>query len=677
MLRQSLIFGSIFISQIMGFSAHAQVLTPAREAGIECRYLSIIEAGFLSNHIRFSEKDRNAELSGRTIDQLIKKMDPTKIYFIQPDITKIKASAGNVFDRTRKVDCKFLDEVQQIYNTRVKERAEFVKTFLGKDYKFDDKTEFVFDPEKQVFQATAQAANDYLKKYVHFQVANYLATDMKIDEAKSSVIKNYDRAVKRVTETKADQLRADYLDAYARALDPHSSFFSTDVLKDFEIQMSLSLEGIGATLSSEDGFTVVEQLVPGGAAARSGLIEPQDKIVAVGQEKGTMENVIDMDLKDVVKKIRGPKGTKVRLTILRKSGDEKSRLEVSLVRDKVNLEDEAASINYIDRTIQGQKKKLGVINFPSFYADSKRGGRSSASDMKKLIKEANAKKVDGLVLDLSTNGGGSLEDAVKIAGLFFARGNVVKQSSKVQDRGESILADSDQTVDFTGPMVVLTSRISASASEIVAGTLQDYRRAVVVGGDHTYGKGSIQSVIPLPSNLGAIKVTVGMFFIPGGKSTQHRGVEADIALPGPFSTDEVGEKYMPQSLPPKTVSAFISNEAFVKEGQSAWTEVTPEWIKQMSLRSQDRVAKDTEFQKINEELKKAQSRGKLIKVAEVLSDKKSMEKKEKEKKAKALSKTEKTAEYLKRPEIKESLNVLADLIQLQKGKALPPQASRK
>lgn len=676
MFRYQNFFISILLTQFLGISANAQALTPAREAGIECRYLSIIESGFLSNHIRFSEKDRNQELSSRTIDQLIKKMDPTKIYFIQPDITKIKSSAGNVFERTRKVDCKFLDEVQKIYETRVKERADFVKTFLGKDYKFDDKTEFVFDPEKQVFQASTQTANDFLKKYIHFQVANYLATGMKQDEAKNSVIKNYERALKRVSETQPDQLRADYLDAYARALDPHSSFFSTDVLKDFEIQMSLSLEGIGATLSSEDGFTVVEQLVPGGAAARSGLIEPQDKIVAVGQDKGPMENVIDMDLKDVVKKIRGPKGTKVRLTLLRKAGDEKSRLEVTLVRDKVNLEDEAASINYIEKTIQGQKKKLGVINFPSFYADSKRGGRSSAADMKKIIREANAKKVDGLVLDLSMNGGGSLEDAVKIAGLFFARGNVVKQSSKIQERGESILADSDQTVDFTGPMVVLTSRISASASEIVAGTLQDYKRAVIVGGDHTYGKGSIQSVIPLPNNLGAIKVTVGMFFIPGGKSTQHRGVEADISLPGPFSTEEVGEKYMTMSLPPKTISPFISNEAFVKEGAGAWTPIQPDWIKQLSMRSQDRVSKDAEFKKITDELKKAEARGKLIKVAEVLSDKKSQEKKEKEKKLKTLGKTEKTQEYLKRADINEALNVLADLIQLEKGKNLPPQASR-
>ncbi|MFP5520325.1 MAG: S41 family peptidase [Bdellovibrionia bacterium] len=664
------ISGIFLLTTLIAADAQAQSL----KDGMECRYLSVIESGFLANHVRYS--DRNKELSGRTVNQIIKKMDPTKIYFTQPDVDRIRAVAGDVFEKTKKRDCKFLEEAQALFLTRVKERADFVKNFLGKDYKFDDKTEFVFDPEKQPWHKTSAEANEYLKKYVHFQVANYLATDMKLDEAKSSVIKNYERAVKRVQETKVTDLYSDYLDAFARALDPHSSFFSSDVLKDFEIQMSLSLEGIGATLSSQDGFTVVEQLVPGGAAARSGLIEPQDKIVAVGQEKGAMENVIDMDLKDVVKKIRGPKGTKVRLTILRKAGDEKSRFEVILTRDKVNLEDEAASIHYMDRVINGQKKKVGVINFPSFYADSRRGGRSSANDMKKLVREAKSKKVDGLVLDLSSNGGGSLEDAVKIAGLFFGRGNVVKQSSKMEDRGEATLADTDETVDFNGPLVVLTSRISASASEIVSGTLQDYKRAVVVGGDHTYGKGSVQSVVPIPNNLGALKVTVGMFFIPGGKSTQHRGVDADIVLPGPFSTNEVGEKYMEESLPPKTISPFLSNEAYVKDGPQAWRQVQPEWLKQLSVRSATRVERDPEFKKIKDELKKAQERGKLIKVAEVLTDKDAKEKKEKEKKKKNLSKAEKEKEYLKRPDITESVNVLADLIQLYDGKTLPPQAKK-
>lgn len=665
-VRGLIIAGSLVVSSI----ASAQL-----KEGLECRYLTVIEQGFLANHVKYSSRD--TDLQNRVIDQYLKRLDPSKIYLTEADANKIKATMGKVFEKTKNRDCSFLDASQALVLERVKERAEFAKTYLGKDFKFDETTEFVFDPDKKAWPKDTAEANEYLKKYIQFQIGNYLATDMKIDEAKKNVIKNYERSVKRTQDINQDDLYAGYLDSFARALDPHSSFFSRDVLEDFEIQMRLSLEGIGATLSSQDGFTVVEQLVPGGAAAKSGQIEPQDKIIAVGQEKGPMENVIDMDLKDVVKKIRGNKGTKVRLTILRKAGEGKQRFDVSLTREKVNLEDEAASITFVDKKVNGVKKKLGIINFPSFYADSRRGGRSSAADMKKLIKKARAQKADGLVLDLSNNGGGSLEDAVKIAGLFFKTGNVVKQSSKNEGRAESALRDTDPAVDWAGPLVVLTSRISASASEIVAGTLQDYKRAVVVGGDHTYGKGSVQSVLPIPNNLGAIKVTVGMFFIPGGKSTQHRGVDADLVLPGPFSTDEIGEKYMDYSLPPKTIDEFVSAEAQVKEGPDVWQEIKSDWIRVLRERSTDRVAKNDEFKKILDELNKAKARGKLIKVSEILKDKTEKDKKDKAKKT--ASKAKKNEEYLKRPEIVEAENVLLDLIQLKEGKTLgvPKQANAK
>ncbi|XGC81629.1 S41 family peptidase [Bdellovibrio bacteriovorus] len=660
---------------IAGSLAVSSLASAQLKDGLECRYLTVIEQGFLANHVKYTNRD--TELQNRVIEQYLKRLDPSKIYLTQADVDAIKKNAGNVFEKTKNRDCSFLETTQKIVLERVQDRAEFAKKYLGKDFKFDEKTEFAFDPEKKPWPKDANEANEYLKKYIQFQIGNYLATDMKLEEAKKNVAKNYERAAKRTQETTQDDLYSGYLDSFARALDPHSSFFSRDVLEDFEIQMRLSLEGIGATLSSQDGFTVVEQLVPGGAAAKSGQIDPQDKIVAVGQEKGPMENVIDMDLKDVVKKIRGAKGTKVRLTILRKSGEGKKRFDVTLTREKVNLEDEAASITYVDKDVNGQKKKLGIINFPSFYADSRRGGRSSAADLKKIVKEANDKKVDGLVLDLSNNGGGSLEDAVKIAGLFFQTGNVVKQSSKNEGRAESALRDTDPAVDWAGPLVVLTSRISASASEIVSGTLQDYRRAVVVGGDHTYGKGSVQSVLPIPNNLGAIKVTVGMFFIPGGKSTQHRGVDADIVLPGPFSSDDIGEKSMDYSLPPKTIEAFLSPDAFVKEGPGKWTEIKPEWIKSIKERSSDRVAKNDEFKKIVDELNKAKARGKTIRVSEVLKDKNEKDKKEKAKKT--ASKAKKNEEYLKRPDIQEAESVLLDLIQLQEGKTLvtPKQASAK
>jgi len=242
-------------------------LTHAQGKGdLECHYLTAIEGGFLANHIRYSNRD--ASLANHTIEQYLKRIDPSKIYLLTADVEQIKSWMSGLFEKTKNKDCTFLTETQKLLVKRAEERAEFAKKFLGKDYKFDPKTEFTFDPDKKPFPKDTNEANDFMKKYIHFQIANYQATDMKMDEAKKNVIKSYERAVKRLQDTKVTDLYSDYLDSFARALDPHSSFFSRDSLEDFEIQMRLSLEGIGATLSSQDGFTVVEQLVPGGAAAK-------------------------------------------------------------------------------------------------------------------------------------------------------------------------------------------------------------------------------------------------------------------------------------------------------------------------------------------------------------------------------------------------------------------------
>lgn len=671
-----LLFPAAIAVSLIGILGSASAQFKSERPALECRFLPTIEQGFMTYHI--TQSARTTELENRVIEQYIKRIDPSKIYLTEADANTVRASMKKVFEKTRAKDCSFMTEIQALLLKKMQARAEFAKGFLGKDYKFDGKTEFVFNPDKSPFMKTDAEVETFMKKYIHFQVANYLATDVKLPEAKERVSKNYDRLVARTRDMSVEDLHAGYLDAFAHSLDPHSSFFSRDVLEDFNISMSLSLEGIGATLSSEDGFTKVEALVPGGAAARSGQIDPQDTIVAVGQIKGPMENVIDQDLKDVVKKIRGPKGTKVRLSILRKQGDTKKRFEVTLTRDKVNLEDDAASILYIDKEIGGKKQKVGVINFPSFYSDSRRGGRSSAGDIKKLIQEARKNKVAGLVLDMSNNGGGSLDDAVKVAGLFFKTGNVVKQSSREEGRAEQILADTDPAVDWNGPLVVLTSRVSASASEIVAGTLQDYGRAVVVGGDHTFGKGSVQSVLPIPNDLGAIKVTVGMFFVPGGNSTQHRGVDADVVLPGPYSTDEVGEKSLDYSLPPKKIASFLSNEAYVKEGVDAWQILKPEWVKTLKEKSQARVEKNDDFKKILEDMAKAKARDKLIRVSEIMDDSKDKEKKEKREKNKALrygKKEDRDKEYLKRADVQEAANVLQDLIQLHTAHSTGSQAA--
>lgn len=636
----------------------------AQQGGsLNCKHVPIIQKGFLSQHINYN--DYNEALEKRLIDQYIKRLDPSKLYLTANDAKEISSLMKGILKRTQAYDCSAIIKSHEIYNKRVNQRVEFVKSFLNDKYKFNKNVKINLDSDKRKRFSSVDKINNFHKDYIHFQISNYLASDIALDEAKSKVIKNYERVTKKIASLKEEDKLSEYLDAFARSLDPHSSYFSRDAMDNFKISMELSLEGIGATLKSEDGFTVVESLIEGGAAAQSGEIQPKDKIIAVSQGEGKpMEDVIDMDLSDVVKKIRGKKDTPVHLTILRKDGDAAKRIVVKLKRSKINLEDEAASITYHKRTIGNEEKLIGLINLPSFYSDGKRNGVSAASDVAKLLEEAKAKGVEGIVLDLSSNGGGSLDDAVKISGLFFKEGNVVKQSTSDPARPPTVLADINPKVNYAGPLVVLVSRVSASASEIVSGVLQDYKRAVVVGGDHTFGKGTIQSVVPLAS-IGALKVTVGMFFTAGGYSTQHRGVISDIAFPSVLATDDIGEKTYDYSLPPKRIDSFVSSSAFVSKGPDQWTILDKKTIAQLKAAADKRIAANEKFAEILKDLEKNQKRGKVIDLAEVMKEKEE-DKKEDKDKDKVLTKDEKLKRYTERPEVQEAINVATDLAALQK-----------
>ncbi len=648
-LRGAALTALIFTSPLVAFEA---------QADLKCEYLKSIVDTIMKEHLLFDSY--NANIENRSIDQYIKSLDPAKIYLLEADVKSLKKSLTGIYKKLDKRDCKVLDETQKLIVKRVEERAAFAESYLGKSFKFNPKIELILDADHREVPKNETQAKQFQEKYLQWQVANFLATDMKQDEAKEQIIRRYKRAVKSLKDQKQDETYANYLDAVARSLDPHSGFLSQDNLEDFEIQMRLSLEGIGATLSNQDGYTVIEQLIPGGAAQSSGLLENQDKIVAVGQdESGGLEPIIDLPLRDVVKLIRGKKGTKVRLSILRKKGDKNERFVVTLARSKINLEQEAAHIIYIDREVNGVKKKYGVIDLPSFYQDTRGGGRSCYEDVKKLLAEAEQNKVDGVVLDLASNGGGSLDDAVKLSGLFFRKGAVVKTQGS---RGQvDILAANEKAPNYGGPLVVLTSRLSASASEIVAGALKDYRRAVVVGADHTFGKGSVQSVVPLPSRLGAIKVTIGMFFVPGGNSTQHRGVEADVVIPGPYSSKEVGERSLDYSLPPKSITPFLSPEAYITSGEGAWRTVEPDVLTKIVANSRKRVGENEEFKKIIKELREAETKTKTVKLEEIISKKDEVVAREEKRKKAANDPNLKKEEYLKRPDVQEALNVLQEL----------------
>jgi len=477
----------------------------------------------------------------------------------------------------------------------------------------------------------------------------------------------------RVIERNPAKLVTTIAEAFALALDPHSIYLSPENVEDLRIHMQLSLEGIGATLSSDNGFTVIEELIPGGGAERSGLLMPKDKIIAVAQEGEKPVDVIDMDLRSVIKMIRGRKDTLVTLTIMRQ-GERTDRFDATIMRDKIDIKEQEAKIAYETRTANGRQFRFGVIDLPSFYGDEK-GQKSCYEDVKNLLAEARRRQVDGIVLDLSRNGGGLLGEAVRLTGLFLGKGGIVatkdsrgqvtilangSAASETEGDKRSVIAypAEDPRALYTGPLVVLTSRLSASASEIVAGALKDYRRAVIVGSDHTFGKGSVQELSPLPGGMGIMKVTRGLYFLPGGKSTQKMGVEADVRLPMWFMLEEIGETELDYPLPVQAIAPFL-----VVSGNAAprWKPLAQPLLTELAARSKARVAKDAKFAEILKNNKEAAAKKGIIRLGDL---RKEMEKESGGKKKETPAELRKKARDQYAPFVSESVNVLRDLVAL-------------
>ncbi len=632
----------------------------AREVpGISCAIVPALAQALLRAHVSGREQDE--DLNEKTAVQFIKHIDGSKTLLSQNDVDQVKQIVLTFLHSMRKPDCTGIDTtVKELMLKRSQEQLDYAKSVLTADYKLDENVEITLDADKRVYAKTKEDAHQRQLTQIHFQISNYLLTDMKLPEAKKQLVHRYELNVKRMSELKKSDFYDFLLNAFAAALDPHSNYLSPEATEDFRINMSLSLEGIGASLSSEDGYTVIQELISGGAAGKSKLLQPKDKIIAVGQGKsGPMENVIDMDLRDVVRLIRGKAGSTVRLTILR-SKKEVERFTINLVRSKITLEDDAAKVEFMEKKVDGKKLKLARLELPGFYGDNNRELRSSYHDMLKALEKVKAAKVDGLLLDFSSNAGGLLDEAVRIGGLFIKKGNIV--ATKDARKDIQMLEDEDGAIQYTGPLVVLTSRLSASAAEIVAGALQDYKRAVIVGGDHTYGKGSVQAVLPLQGDFGILKVTTGIFFIPSGNSTQHRGVIADIAFPSPYSTSEIGEQYQDNSLRPEAISSFVSPEAY---DDSIWTRVSSSEIEKLKTLSHVRVSKNKEFTDITKELKEMDDRKGVIKLSDLRAKEKEQSKKDKDKNGKKKA-PKLLAKEKNKVQIDEAVNILTDFIQLRK-----------
>jgi len=435
-----------------------------------------------------------------------------------------------------------------------------MNTLIKQEFDFSVDEYYETDRDKEPWATSKNELDNVWRKIIKSQALSLKLAGKKQPEITETLKGRYDRFTKFFTQFNSEDVFSIYMNAITGAYDPHTNYFSPKQSDLFKQQMSLSLEGIGAQLQSENDYTKVVKILPGGDAQKTGKVNVNDLIIGVAQGKdGEMVDVVGWRLDDVVKLIKGPKGTTVRLLILpAKTGVNGPSVEVSLVRDKIKLEDQAAKKEIIKYQSNGKPMKLGVISLPSFYMDYdayQKGDpdfRSTTRDVKKLVGELKAEGVDGIVMDLRNNGGGSLPEAVDLTGLFIKQGPVVQVRNSVGK--VEVLPDDDNEVFYNGPLVVLTNRFSASASEIFAGAIQDYQRGVVVG-ESTYGKGTVQTVLDLnrflneKEKVGELKITFQKFYRVTGSSTQHKGVIPDIGLPSAYDAEQYGESASPNALP--------------------------------------------------------------------------------------------------------------------------------
>jgi carboxyl-terminal processing protease len=639
---------------------------------LTCSRLPTLMEIFLSSH--YAMKNMTGEIRTHAIDQMIKRIDPSKTLLYESDLERLKPILQDLFVGMKAGDCTSLQQVYDILVARSRENEAIAKKILGPTYRLDETAEVSINVAKRAYAKTPGEKYELLNKVVRFQIENALLAGIDLAEAKKQQVHRYELQTMRVIERNPAKLITSFAEAFALALDPHTSYLSLENMENLQIQMQLSLEGIGATLTSDNGFTIVEELIPGGSAERSGLLKPKDKITAVAQEGEKPVNVIDMDLQDVIKMIRGKKGTNVTLTILRQE-KHTVRFNATIMRDKIDIKEQEAKISYEERTVGGRQYRFGVIDLPSFYGDEEKN-RSCYEDVKSLIAQAKQQHVDGIVLDLSRNGGGLLKETVHMAGLFVGNSRVVAtkdsrervtilangpatSESKDDNRKVIALHEEDPGALYTGPLVVLTSRMSASASEIMAGVLKDYHRAVIVGSDHTFGKGSVQTVMPLRGELGGIKVTSGLYFLPSGKSTQKTGVEANVMLPWWFVLGDIGEAALDYPLPAQAIAPFL---VAPEKGALPWKPVEQPMLAELSARSKARVSKDIKFAEIMKNNKEAAAMKDIIRIADL---RKQMEKESSATKKETLTELKQKARDQATPYLNESINILLDMLTIK------------
>jgi carboxyl-terminal processing protease len=563
-----------------------------------------MSVGRLLEEGHYTRQKLNEEVSNKFLQTYLEMLDFSHLFFTQKDVDELTAKygssmAGDVLLGTLKPAY----DIYALYTKRVDDRVAKIKELLKQPIDFKSNATVELSRQKAPWPKDEAEADQLWRGRITNELLQEHLSEHPIEPAPQLVTRRYDRLDKNVHEQDKDEQMKLYLDALAQAYDPHSEYLSKADMKNFSINMGLSLVGIGAMLRSEDGYAKIESLVPGGPAQADGRLKVGDKITAVAQGPADFVDVREMRLDKVVEMIRGKKGTRVRLLAIPADATDPSRRKnVELVRDEIKLKDQEARADIIIKKDEnGDPVKLGWLTLPSFYADMDKHQKSTTRDVLALLKRLKKENIAGLVVDLRRNGGGSLEEALSLTGLFLKSGPIVQ--TKDYNGYIRISSDPDNGIAYTGPLVVLTSRQSASASEIFAAALQDYGRAVIVGDKSTFGKGTVQTILPIgrfasllgshSDEDGALKLTIQKFYRVAGGSTQLHGVSSDIVLPSLSDLPEFGESALKNALPYDEVP---------KAKYTKWSDTHSLFIDQLRRRSEERVKNDPEFHYVMEDM---------------------------------------------------------------------------
>ena len=611
-MTQRLIFLSIFFiwssllvgstisnNHLLNPSDTLTVIKPDNHYQIENQLITSILTRY-----HYKEFDINDSLSIIIFDRYLDALDNGKNYFILSDIEEFNTQKLLLDDKLFKGDIQFYYDVFNVYLKRLNERMTYVDELLNSEFDYSINENYEYDRDKSDWAKDQSELNELWRKRLKNDALTYKLNGKDWEFIQKTLKKRYKNFSQFLNQSNSEDVFQIAMNSFTQAIDPHTNYLSPVTSDNFKIDMSLSLEGIGARLQTEDDYTKVAEIIPGGPADKSGLLKADDKIIGVAQgEDGEFEDIIGWRITDAVKLIRGAKGTLVRLQILKAGSDLNAKpIEISLIREKVKLEDQAAKGSVLEIMNDEKPFRIGVIDIPKFYNDfeGQRNGdgnyKSTTKDVKNILDSLKSENVDGVIIDLREDGGGSLQEAIELTGLFIKNGPVVQV--KNSEGNIDIAKDPDPSIVYDGPLAVLVNRFSASASEIFSGAIQDYGRGLIIG-EQTYGKGTVQNLIDLNRlssqknlNLGQVKLTIAKYYRVNGGSTQNLGVVPDISYPTMIDPKDFGESSEPSALPWDEIKSADFNR------YADLTKLLPE----INKKHLQRISSNKDFQNLIEDI---------------------------------------------------------------------------